>query len=833
MRIIYKVDLAGLIIRVYRKVLKKSPNDIGKGQTCRRYLLCFLLTDEYRCLKRGNRFCVIVQVLEEEDGQILQNELVMREGWRVMAKRFVTILLVISVLVTCKIIHAGACSLTLRLTTEEGLGVPVPVIARLSFSNGEQLETLIPIGQSEASFPGVLCGAVTLAMGQHVEESQFHLDAWRSETIQLAPGIHRVVDWTIPKVGEVEVSVEDRLGHPIEFGSLHAMPISSAEGGAMNSYSSAISTDGRVRFWLKQGRYQVDYSSLSGAAGYGEIISASVNGLQVEIPIIIDVADDPIAMTIVALEPTVLHGRIVDSEGNGIGMARITGLSPNPDNRRIGSTQSSENGEFDFSVKSLPVRLVPSHSKRNLEFEPSSILVESNEHGEVLFLARESDQMLRGQIVDARSGHPVIGAGVSVRPDCTMVRLKPEDQPAKRPFHASADEAGYFTARCPTVCPFEISASSKDHLQRMVRFPAGKCDNDLVLQLQRGTVITGTVFDLKDQAVQDLPLKLGNKVSRTDAEGKYRFVGVGIGEYRISIVSRLADARHEGLALMHVRQEVPDQIGPVLVPVLENGEQIDVDLRAVPGGSLCISTTDEQGKTVPLRTIMVYPKDGGLPLAERSESLSEERQDPGRLCLDGVLPGKRLVYATGLNFVPAWWPGEMERRFAEVVSIKANKHTEVGKMVVQRAGSVKLLVGESQNNYLKHPSIQLCRIIEGSAEQLRIEEQASEVVVERKADLWEQHPSDWFVPAKRKKSVRADGEDQAIFGVLRFVPIGQWNVRICDASTECKDPEAIWQTVEPVRVVEGEESKALLQRTENARSGEAHANQDVSAKPAY
>ena len=198
-------------------------------------------------------------------------------------------------------------------------------------------------------------------------------------------------------------------------------------------------------------------------------------------------------------------------------------------------------------------------------------LADGEEHGTV-----------EGLVIDAE-GKPVAGAQVHA----LGMRWKEPADPFADAVEIVTDEEGRFRAELIPRRYFVVVRkgllTSGGAPRKLLDWSieAGKALTDIRIPLSQGGLVTGTVVAKADGTpLADAGIILENGlVTRTDGEGSFEFVGIGLREHRIKAV-------HPGMADRHVDINTAGH------------EEFDVRIEMSPGYVVRGTVTDEQGDAV-------------------------------------------------------------------------------------------------------------------------------------------------------------------------------------------------------------------------------------------
>ena len=466
----------------------------------------------------------------------------------------------------------------------------------------------------------------------------------------------------------VTVTIRNAQGRPVLDGNIEVRRITTSEA-TKQSGSGFLTPDnnGTVELALPRGRYSVYYWSQG--VRFEEVL---VNGTPVAQPII-DVGEHPVQVQFVVPSFHGIRGTVRDLRGSPVSRVRIYAYVPGQELYLTTRTDAHEDGTFTIITEELPLVVIPVARSEKLVIEPSSTTV-TDPRVALHFVAKPDEgRMIQGRVIDATTAQPLPEFSVVVSTQCEGVRLDRVRRIIERETHyATTDASGSFSIRCPQLCPFTVRAYRirSEYQEAQASFLPGTCPSDILFEVDRGAVLSGTVMNGRKKPIKDLPLVLKGRSSTTDSDGRFRFDGLRPGEYTVRINERAASPDQDGLVLEM------EQV------TLDLGGQVDVTLTAVRGGNICVSITDELGGLIPIGTVEVYDPTEDELVFQRAIHESTDREEPNVLCTERIPPGEYRILALGKRFQPTWWPGIADGLLARLVTVEPDETTTLTPLVV-------------------------------------------------------------------------------------------------------------------------------------------------------
>lgn len=338
-----------------------------------------------------------------------------------------------------------------------------------------------------------------------------------------------------------------------------------------------------------------------------------------------------------------IAGRVIDRKGRPVpsaGVHVVESLDPlDGRSARLEGQKpdavSGADGQFALQdlASGLPLNLLvraPGHL-------PAGLRNVRPPNSKPLMVLLEAAAQLRGQVVSAE-GEPVAGASVDFIWEATV-----PDRPDRKtgpPIERSAtsDRDGRFELRDLPTGTASVSAWAQGHLPaegREVTIPWPDPDRELVLTLERGTVLSGRVATTAGDPVSGARVAAGAASGVSDDEGVYTMEGAPLG--KTTVLAFHPDYKR-------FRREM----------VLEKGgNQLDVTFEA--GAEVSGRVIDERGAPV-----------AGARVALQSLGARERQEYRGRTGIDGtfrlspVSRGRYRLTAEGEGYSPAEKPEPVE-----------------------------------------------------------------------------------------------------------------------------------------------------------------------------
>ena len=338
-----------------------------------------------------------------------------------------------------------------------------------------------------------------------------------------------------------------------------------------------------------------------------------------------------------------IAGRVIDSKGKPIasaGVHRVESLEP-LDHRsaRLEGEKpdaiSGADGKFVLEdlASGLPLNLIvraPGHL-------PAGVRNVRPPNQKPLMVRLEAAAQLRGRVVSAE-GEPVAGARVdfiweAAVPDRPERKTGP---PVER--FATSDREGRFELRNLPSGTATVSAWAEGHVPvdgREVTVPWPDPDQELILTLERGTVLSGRVATTAGDPVSGARVSAGGASGTSDDDGVYKVEGAPVG--RTTILAFHPDYRR------FFKEVVLDK----------GGNQLDVTFEA--GVEVSGRVVDERGTPVAGAGVVL----NSLGARERHEYRGRTGVD-GAFRLSPVGRGRYRLTAEGDDYPPGEIPEPVE-----------------------------------------------------------------------------------------------------------------------------------------------------------------------------
>ncbi|HEX5042257.1 MAG TPA: hypothetical protein VFV75_05095 [Candidatus Polarisedimenticolaceae bacterium] len=686
----------------------------------------------------------------------------------------VPLLFLSGLLTSSQLKAAPTCALAGQVVDEAGkvaAGAPV----RVTVGQVHQDSTTGPQGVAELT--ALPCGEATIEVGQASLEWG---PAWAGTTRTLRPGLPATAQLVIMARTEVTVRVADQQGHPVRSGVVKGD--SAQASGSLGSPGE----DGVVKAWIQPGSWSLYWVSELHEWVPGRPIHQFGGRVQAE------VGQEPKIIDLVIQTREHLEGSVVDSEGEAVAGVRV--FARDLEGNYVGAADSFADGRFALELSALPIVLEPVAHDRAAAFDPPRLTVQEKPTEPLLFVAGPSTRpMLRGRVVRKDTGAAVSGAKLGLGFQC---RTLPEGLSYADIARVSAETSkdGTFEVRCADECPFQLYASDASGAHGSLMLPVGSCGNEVVLQLEGrpGWVLEGTVADRKGVPLEGLPLAVShfyqpkkgdgawmpspNVRARTGENGRFRMEGQGSGRFRLE-VDRQGTAKALR-ALVLVSKRAP---GTPFEIELQPEDAKQVEVRVLPGATLCARAVDARNAPTKLSSITLFPVDADIavqrtnPMAHYIGNVAtygEKEED--QQCLEGIVPGRyRVLIDERAQTIPVWYPASEDRAGAVPVVISSGMN-ELAPVVLRAVGALFLTIPGWPGPEPPHIEVR----------ETPAEDAAAEIA-----------PRLWTVLARERMEAQ-DGR----FVVHRF-PVGRWDFRAC-ADPGCGKSEEIWSTA-PVEVRRG------------------------------
>ncbi len=691
-------------------------------------------------------------------------------------RRFLLPLAMVAASLSPATTHAApACALVVQVVDEAGrpaAGGTVRVRA-----GGETQEQPVGAGGA-AEFTTLSCGEAAIEAGQ-AQGGWF--ESWAGTSRVLSPDLPATARLVVTARTQVTIRVIDSTGQPVLSGEVWG-----SSAGSFRDLGSPH-PKGTVTGWLQPGAWNFSWKSagentvapahtLPGkwVGQYGGLVQA-------------EVGREPVSLDLVVRNRQRLEGRIQDPDGRPIPGVQVLARDPGTGDF-LAAAETLADGRFVLDVLALPAVLEPVAFYRVLGFDPPRLTVPETPQEPLVFVGRASTRpVLHGRVVRKDSGAPAPGMWVQIKPDCGggvpdgLVYADVAD------VAVQTNATGDFEARCAPECPFRAwtTGASRD-------FPAGACEQEVLLEIEekKGWVLEGTITDKKGAPLEGLPVqgfayipprdnreggwvRMGGMEGRTGEDGAFRIQGRTGGRHRLQVAREGAPKAQRDLVL--VAKQAP---GTRFEFTIEAGDTKSVQVRAIPGATLCAKAVDAKGAPMMNPGFSLYAEDDDAR-AEVSD-LGNAIQE-GRLCSDGIVPARyRVLLGDKGGTVPVWYPGTEERAEAVGVSLSSGMN-ELEPVVLRYAGKLAVTLPGWSNQ-----------------ESPRIEYREPP----RQDAAPDAEPPPWAaVPAER-----VEVQEGAFF--VREFPAGTWELRAC---TPPRCEERFWRTAKPLQLAGWRSAQVTLE----------------------
>lgn len=575
---------------------------------------------------------------------------------------------------------------------------------------------------------------------------------------------------TVPVVRRLTTRLFDTNGKPAAGGSLFVIPLTWPDDAArprgefLDSDPSGISTT-----YLEPGTYSVTarvpasirHLVLEGRDLTAEPALVAADGRSARITLDLLRADATLEVTVDANHP--LSGRVRDAQGHGV---RGVLVSVVRDGTPEIADTTGPDGTFHVYVDAFPVTLEASDAfESRYEFDPAETVVTSDETAHDLeFVARpRSGPRMNVSVVD-EDGHPVPGARI----DASM-------RTRRAGSSAVTGDDGSASVACSPGAALDLQVRPKTGsglLFERVELAAVDCDHPARVVLERGARLDVLVADGRGRPVAGLEVVAQADVyvpdnrARTDAQGHAVFDALPLHRYRIDnrVDGNAGDAKR--LVLARRRRAGADEAWPVTLDLAKGTTELE--LVATRGSQLCVVTQDANGAPLVSSGLAVH-RDPGGPAVRDARSTST-RFEP-RSCLGPLLPGRYFVHVGEPmgGAVPLWWPGVADPAEAVAVEVKPGKDLELGPLHMRPSGSIEtccLPPGDESEP------------LEVALQEVRPEPEERTAAGDE-APTWAAHRPEFVIVTSRKDNA-SDPEARRV--IAHAVPVGHWNVRVCEGT---------------------------------------------------
>jgi protocatechuate 3,4-dioxygenase beta subunit len=321
------------------------------------------------------------------------------------------------------------------------------------------------------------------------------------------------------------------------------------------------------------------------------------------------------SLRIVLSEGGTVEGHVVDENGAAVALVRVElKAESEPLPRTVVTT---EDGLFRFA--NVLGESVITASPIGQPTAQTKVLVEPKQVQQVELKVLTGSQTLYGRVVDGR-GFPVAGA---------IVRVQSVTAPLPYDITALSESDGSFSVSGLPEPPYRISATHHDYSESPPS-TVSSLIQDLVIQMETGVAITGTVIDEWNQkplrgATVTL-VRIGSskrEKTKTTNEGKFQFRNVTIDRYYISVEKQKYVSSTREVDLDHERQ-------------YSSAFELDPFFLS-PGGSVSGEVVDNRGVAVGNAEVAI-----GEPPGWKDAVKTDNK---GRFQITGVPPGSIVVSA--------------------------------------------------------------------------------------------------------------------------------------------------------------------------------------------
>lgn len=693
-----------------------------------------------------------------------------------MSRSFLLIVALTELVGLTELRAAQTCTLVVQVVDEAAkpaANVPVHVTV------GQDTRVNAAGPQGTAEFSSLPCGEASIEVGQASLEWG---PAWAGTTRTLSPGVPATARLVIVARTELTIRVMDKRGHPVLSGVVQGN--SSLASGRFGVPAEG----GIVKAWVQPGSWSFYWACEQPGFVPGPWITQFGGRVNA------DVGRDPQSVDLVIQTPIHLEGSVLDSAGRAIAGAQV---SARREGTFVGAANTLPDGRFTLELSTLPVILEPFAHDRAVAFDPPSLTVQEAPTEPLVFVAGPSTRpVLHGKVVRKDSGVGAPGASVFVRFNCGDGI--PEGLSYADIAHLSlkTDQDGTFEARCATECPLQVHASDASRARASLELPAGSCERQIVLQLEDrpSWVLEGTIADRKGAPVEGLPLGLshyfqpenGDPVwipspdvrARTGEDGTFRIEREGSGRFRLEIDRQGTAKALRDLVLVSKRTP-----GARFEVELQPKDEKHVEVRALPGATLCVRAVNPAQAPTKLSSITLFPEEEDIAVQRTNPEAhylgnaaryGDKEED--RRCLEGIVPGRyRVLLDERAQTIPVWYPSSEDRAGAVPVAITSGMN-ELGPVVLREVGGLLLTVDSWSGAEPPH---------------IELREWTSE------SPAVDPAPQRWTGLAANRMERREGGG----FIVYR-IPAGRWDIRAC-SDPECAKTDGIWSAAGPIEIRQG------------------------------
>ncbi|MEM8960792.1 MAG: carboxypeptidase regulatory-like domain-containing protein [Acidobacteriota bacterium] len=266
--------------------------------------------------------------------------------------------------------------------------------------------------------------------------------------------------------------------------------------------------------------------------------------------------------------------------------------------RRRAATQTDEEGRF--SVDDLPRGARRSLWARAPGYLPANVEAIQAPTTEPIIIVLEPAATIVGRVVN-QDDEPVAGAGAEAR--WQIVGSDGEPVGRHDHEHTTTDDDGRFRIDTPPGVRAQVLVGVSDFIDPPpveVDVPTEGATDEILFTVEKGSVVTGTVTDDRDEPIDGIRVLAGGAAATTDAEGSYRMKGARPGP-------TIAEAIHPSYG--RHRQEL----------TIETGSNT-LDWRLPAGQFITGRVVDDQRQPLAGATVEIELRSGEEPWSHRSTS---------------------------------------------------------------------------------------------------------------------------------------------------------------------------------------------------------------------
>ena len=324
------------------------------------------------------------------------------------------------------------------------------------------------------------------------------------------------------------------------------------------------------------------------------------------------------------IRPYLVRGRVLDADsGHPVESFRV--VAHVGEAKSETTSVSDDAGVFAVAVDIATTWIVVEADGRSPWLEQLAIGAESEtDLGDIVL---EADRSIAGRVVDERTGAPIEGAWLSLRPEpgdalWVVAGLSP-------PAQANTDADGAFALHGNPAGRFRVQASAAGYASKYVQVPSGESWIDV--ELDAGAAIAGSL-SLPDGTPANGSIFVffrtgGHGWGEAITDGVFRLEGLSDGDY---VLRASADA------------------GPVekrLVTIRDSQSVEDVRMTVRPGGEVSGSIT---GLAEGERVKFAVAERGGRPRPVRGRQIGTAAYGNGAFSLRGM-PASATINASTSN----------------------------------------------------------------------------------------------------------------------------------------------------------------------------------------